>query len=181
MNHLSVNEALRGRRASAARLTNTARANQRIHSVRSVSVLREGVTEQEVTSAAGETAGPSSRSGRSRWFSFMSVPWTRRAVHNASALRANKTEKCESIVKERAGSQRASGLFLHTHEMRVALCSPIVLVGSLSGASLRVNEAGKKGRGLLQLHAAAAPTQARVSSGRTGNEIMFKFRLSHAQ
>lgn len=74
----------------------------------------------------------------------MFVPWTQPAVYNASravsVLHANETEKCESIVQERAGSQRASSLFLYTHEMCVGLRSAIVLVASVSGASLRVNE-----------------------------------------
>lgn len=59
--------------------------------------------------------------------------------------------------------------------MRVGPGSPIVLAGSVSGASLRVTEAGKKGNGVLQLQATAAGmpahTQASASGSRTNREL----------
>lgn len=59
--------------------------------------------------------------------------------------------------------QEAGGLFLYVHEMCVGPGSAIVLVGSVSGASLHVTEAGEKGRGLLQLDTAAAETTTHSS------------------
>lgn len=198
MNHLSANEALRGSGASAAPLTNT-RSKQSPGIKESTPSGLPPSSEtpvrhhalQEVSDGAGSDITHSGELDRDSLLyhphqvsalsptvvcCFLSPCRghsqrfiTSRAV---SVLHANKTEKCASIVQERAGSQRASSLFLHTQEMCVGLRSAIVLVASVSGASLRVNEAGEKERGLPQLHAAAAatPTQAQVSpSGRTGN------------
>lgn len=65
--------------------------------------------------------------------------------------------------------QEASGLFLYLHEICVGLGSAIVLVGSVSGASLRIKEAEEKGRGLLQLHATAARTPTHIQVPASGS------------